>query len=65
LTLPAIEYLEKAVSFKPDFYLAYFNLGMIYYMKNNYRQAQGYFKKTLEINPQFTPARVLLSEVEN
>ncbi len=59
----AIEYLRKAISSEPDFYLPYFTLGLAYYVKNDRANAQTYFRKTLQLNPSFAPAKEYLNRL--
>lgn len=59
----AIEYLQRAISLKQDFYLAYFSLGLAYYLNEDYEQAEKSFRKTLEINPAFHPAQEYLDKL--
>jgi tetratricopeptide (TPR) repeat protein len=37
---------------------------MAYYLKGNYEKAKEYFKKTLEIKPDFKPARDIIYKNE-
>lgn len=49
----AIENYEQAVKIKPDYYEAYFNMGLAYKNLNIYDFALQYLKKTIQLNPDF------------
>jgi tetratricopeptide (TPR) repeat protein len=58
----AIPYLEKAKRAKRYccYQFPYFNMGRIYIKKNQYEKAREEFKKALEIDPGYLPAREVL-----
>ena len=58
----AIPYLEKAKRAKRYccYQFPYFNLGRIYIKKKQYEKAREEFKKSLEIDPSYLPAREAL-----
>lgn len=45
------KYYLKAISFDPDFYEAFFNLGLINFKSKKYSKAREYFLKALKLNP--------------
>ena len=58
----AIPYLEKAKRAKRYccYQFPYFNLGRIYIKKKQYEKAREEFKKSLDIDPGYLPAREVL-----
>lgn len=58
----AIPYLEKAMRAKRYccYQFAHFNMGRIYLQKKMYEKARGEFKKSLDIDPTYAPAREAL-----
>lgn len=50
----AISYLKKAIKAKPDYKPAYFNMAYIYKTKENFEEAEIYYKKVLEMDPSHT-----------
>ena len=52
----AIGQYQEVIRRAPQSYLAYFHLGLIYAQKLLSTQAEWYFKKTIQIKPDFTPA---------
>lgn len=60
----AESWFKKAIELKEDLYLAYYNLGFINFKRKNYEKAEKYFLKALEINKEFSQARLALSEVK-
>jgi protein O-mannosyl-transferase len=53
----AICSFKRAVHFKPDFWEAFFNLGVIMLHKDSLKAATGYFSEAAKLNPPFWPAR--------
>ena len=52
----AIEHLKRAVELAPQFIEALNNLGTIYFQRQEFSRAEGYFRKALEIEPEaFAP----------
>ncbi len=47
----AVEHLERAVAIAPQFAMAWNNLGTIAYQTRQYAQADAYFRKALDENP--------------
>ena len=43
-------YFNRAISKDPNFFNAYYNLGLIYLEKKDYLEAIKYFEKTVDIN---------------
>ncbi|MBP1595740.1 MAG: repeat-containing protein [Acidobacteria bacterium] len=56
----AIVHLKKAVEFAPQFTAALNNLGTIAYQSRNYEEAEGYFRRALEQDPDSYPPMVNL-----
>jgi tetratricopeptide (TPR) repeat protein len=56
-----IEYLKTAVNYDPKMSQAYDNLGRIYYGHEDIDNAQEYFEKALQINPDLTSAQLSLA----
>ncbi|GEM_PF-4970337 len=48
----AIEYYKRAIKLNSHFFWFYYNLGVIYYNKNDYHQAAEYFAHALGIRPE-------------
>ena len=59
----AIEYLIKILKINPDYYLAYYNLGIAYKELGDYEQSILNLRKALEIEPDYEPAVNYLDEV--
>jgi len=47
----ALEFLQKAISLKPDFHRAYQSAGNIHFNLGKHKEALFYYKKALELNP--------------
>jgi Tfp pilus assembly protein PilF len=59
----ASKYFNKALTLRPNFYLALNGLGLAYFMQGEFQNAAGYFEKCLQANPGFTEARNYLGSV--
>lgn len=53
----AIYYFDRAVTFDPEFYQAYNNMGLAYEEKEDYVSARYYYTKAIELNPDFKLAK--------
>ena len=53
LAIEAEESYKKAITFKPELFEAYYNLGIV--LKNNYKleEAEKYYKKAINLKPNF------------
>ncbi len=52
----AIGYLKEIVVIDPTDFIAWAKLGSIYFEQNSNTEAESAFRKSLEINPEYTPA---------
>ena len=59
----AIEAYKKALSIKPDYSKAHFNIGLIAMHKKQYRNAAIAFEKAVEFNPKWDSAHKNLGVV--
>ena len=55
-------YFNAAISKDPNFFNAYYNLGLIYLEKNDYSEATKCFKKTIKINSDYLEGYIALSQ---
>jgi superkiller protein 3 len=55
---------QKAIQIKPDFSVAYSNLGLAYAKQGNIDQAINIFQNALKINPNNTIAQKMLSSLK-
>jgi Tfp pilus assembly protein PilF len=60
----ALPYFEKALSQKPDNFALFYNYGLALAKLNEFQKARGAFRRSLELNPNFAPAREKLAIVE-
>lgn len=60
----SIEYYNKALTYFPQHYTAWFNLGNIYVVYEDYYSAVDAYKKAIEHNPRYTMARMNLGIIE-
>lgn len=51
---------EKAISLKSDYNFAYYQLGYLYYISNQYDNAKTQFEKAISIDPAFSNSRYFL-----
>ncbi len=56
-------WIRRAIELKPDYELAYNNLGNILSSKNNFKEAEICFRKVITLNPDLTKAYVNLSNL--
>ena len=56
-------YLIEVVRVNPNHYLGYFRMGICYQTLGDIRNAEQYYKKTLEINPEFKEATDKLNKL--
>jgi tetratricopeptide (TPR) repeat protein len=61
----ALFYFEQALPKKPDNYALQYNYGLALAQTGNFPRAREAFRKTLELNPNFAPAREKLALVES
>lgn len=61
-TAKAIEYLLAIVKDDPADYIASATLGSVYYRQKNYSDAEIWFKRSVDIHPEFTPAWISLAQ---
>jgi tetratricopeptide (TPR) repeat protein len=59
----AIPEFKKVAQFSPDYFEAYYNLGVAYYYLKDFRKARFYFEKTLSLNKDEKDAWFLLGKV--
>jgi len=59
----AIREFEKALVYYPNYFQAFYNIGLCYENMGDYEQAEVYYKKSLEIYPQFDLAAKGLSRL--
>jgi len=59
----AIPTFKKVIQFSPDYFEAYYNLGVAYYYLKDFRKARFYFEKTLSLNKEEKDAWFLLGKV--
>ena len=60
----SIEYYNKGLEYFPSHYTAWYNLGNIYVVYEDYYSAVESYKKAIEYNPQYTLARMNLGIIE-
>ena len=53
---PALDSYYKAINNQPDYYLAWFNMGIAYTQMRNLDQAEQAFTKTIKLKPDFADA---------
>ncbi|MCI0329746.1 MAG: tetratricopeptide repeat protein [candidate division Zixibacteria bacterium] len=61
----ALPYFERALPHKSENFALHFNYGLTLMELNRLPEARAAFKKSLELNPNFSPARERLSILEN
>ena len=49
----SIEHFTQAIKLNPNYILAYYNRGVVYYKKNNYDRAIEEFNKAIDLNPNY------------
>ena len=59
----AIKEFEKALKYYPYYVEAFYNIGLCYENQGNYDKAEEYYRKALEINPQYELAAYGLSRL--
>lgn len=59
----AIKEFEKSLKFYPYYVEAFYNIGLCYENQGNYEKAEEYYRKALEINPQYELAAYGLSRL--
>jgi tetratricopeptide (TPR) repeat protein len=52
----AREEFLKALKLKPDYPVAYFNLGNFYFKRNLFSESEAHYEKAIEFNPKFANA---------
>jgi len=60
----ALPCFERALAHKSDHFALYFNYGLTLAELNRLPEARSAFKKSLELNPDFAPAKKMLAAVE-
>lgn len=60
----ALSYFENALTRKTDNFALYYNYGLALAKRNDFQKAREAFRKSLELNPNFTPAKEKLTIVE-
>lgn len=55
-------YFNRAISKDPNFFNAYYNLGLVYLKKKDYLEAIKYFEKTVDININYLEGYMALSQ---
>ena len=60
----SIEYYNKGLEYFPSHYTAWYNLGNIYVVYEDYYSAVEAYKKAIEYNPRYTLARMNLGIIE-
>jgi len=61
----ALEYLNNAIKFDPEFYEAYITRGKIHSMLMEWEKAMADFSKALDMNPESVEARMFLNMADN
>ena len=61
--ISAIDYLEKAISLKPDFAEAYNNIGYAYDGLGEYQKAIGYLEKAISLKPDYATTYINIGAV--
>jgi tetratricopeptide (TPR) repeat protein len=59
----AIKEFEKSLKYYPYYFEAYYNIGLCYENQGDFEKAEEYYKKSLEINPQYDLAAFGLSRL--
>ena len=49
-------YLKKAIKINPDYFIAYSNLGSVFYQLGEFKKARECYEKAIQINPNFANA---------
>ena len=60
----AIETLSAIIKDDPADYVAKATIGSIYYRQKNYAEAESWFRRSVETNPDFAPAWLTLSRIQ-
>ena len=60
----AIAEYRKALEINPSFFPAYYNLGVVYYRKQDYLQAKKNFLQALSLNPRNEGSQKFLKGIE-
>ena len=60
----SIQYYNKGLDYFPEHYTAWFNLGNIYVVYEDYYSAVLAYQKAIEYNPRYTMARMNLGIIE-
>ena len=58
----SLKYYVKATEVKPDTALAWTELGFYYFQEKDYNKAADYFKKSLEIDPNYTESLTMYAQ---
>lgn len=61
----AIYYFNKAVTFDPEYFQAYNNIGLAYEKSEDFANAKFYYTKAIEINPDYQLAKNNLNSIMN
>ena len=59
----AIDYLNKAIAYDPDYFWNYYNLGVIYINESRYKQAADVLQKGMKIEPMVSFKRLFTSQM--
>jgi tetratricopeptide (TPR) repeat protein len=59
----AVESYHQVQKLRPDFAITNYNLGIAYFMQNQWAKAEKEFIRALELKPDFSEARKKLNEV--
>lgn len=61
----AIDYYSQAIAIEPTYLEAYYNRGLCYEQKDQYKLAEEDLRQALKLNPQYTEAALALERVLN
>lgn len=61
----AIEYFDKAIQYRPDYFQAYYNRGYAYELKKEYQKARADYSEALNIRPNYKKALEGMNRLDN
>ncbi|MDR1417957.1 MAG: tetratricopeptide repeat protein [Endomicrobium sp.] len=63
LNLDALEYYQKTKDSDPSFFIAYYNIGEIYYNFKDFKQALFWYEKSVEVNKEFVTSYIKIANL--
>jgi tetratricopeptide (TPR) repeat protein len=63
LNQDALEYYQKAKDSDPSFFVAYYNMGDIYFYFKDFKQALFWYRKSVEVNKEFVAGYVKIANL--